>query len=80
MSSEVEIVALAEALRSIIADENIRVGWKEYGEHIRKGGAEDLSARVSMAIAHAAYLLGRHDGHFAMMSIDDQIAALEVAQ
>lgn len=59
MSSEVEIVALAEKLRNIVADANARVGWKEYAEHIRKGGADDLSARVSMDIAHKAYLAGR---------------------
>lgn len=60
MSSESEIVALAEHLRNIVADANARVGWKEYAEHVRKGGADDLAARVSMDIAHKAYLAG-HD-------------------
>lgn len=59
MSSESEIVALAEMLRNIVADANAKAGWKEYAEHIRKGGADDLAARVSMDIAHKAYLAGR---------------------
>ncbi len=63
MSSEAEIIALAETLRNVIADENARVGWKEYGEHIRRGGADDLAARVSMEIARRSYLLGRADGY-----------------
>lgn len=53
--------AVTFALRNIIADENARVGWKEYGEHIRKGGADDLAARVSYAIAARAFELGRKD-------------------
>ena len=48
-----------EQLRRIIAEENERAGWKEYGAHIRKGGAQDLAAQVSMAIAKRAFVLGR---------------------
>ena len=47
-----------DALREIIADANIAVGWKEYGEHIRKGGANDLAARVSFDIARKAFDAG----------------------
>lgn len=56
MSSEPEITAIVESLRNIIADENVRVGWKEYGKHIRRGGADDLAAQVSMEIARRAYM------------------------
>lgn len=46
---------LDSQLLDIIADENARVGWRDYGEHIRKGGAQDLAAKVSMQIAMKAY-------------------------
>lgn len=59
MTSDPEFHALFVELREIIANENARVGWKDYGDHIRKGGADDLAARVSVQIALQSYLLGR---------------------
>lgn len=52
---------LDSKLLNIIADENARVGWKDYGEHIRNGGAQDLAAKVSMAIAARSFELGRKE-------------------
>lgn len=49
-----------QRLIEIIAEENARVGWKDYADHIRKGG-HDLAAQVSLAIAERAFLLGRDD-------------------
>lgn len=51
---------MSEQLVEIIAEENAKVGWKEYADHIRKGN-RDLAARVSLAIAERAYELGRTD-------------------
>lgn len=50
-----------EQLVEIVAEENAKVGWREYADHIRKGN-RDLAAKVSLAIAERAYELGRAEG------------------
>ncbi len=49
---------LADQFVEIVAEENAKVGWREYADHIRKGN-RDLAARVSLAIAEHAYKAGR---------------------